>query len=277
MPFLVPWLSLAIAIPLVAAFVVRFRRDADESRRISLIAGSLTLACTLVAWASFSSFGSNEAHDRFDLGLHLADNPLWVIDGLSAPLLPLVALLWLLTLLATLRTKVRRFSFAGQLVSESLLLATLSCRHPWVIIGLLAAATIPPWSELRLRRQSTRIFTLHMALFVLLLIAGQWLLTVSPVDEPPSIVGIGLLIGAVLVRSGAIPVHGWMTNLFENAAFGTSLLFVTPMVGAYAAMRLVLPIAPEWTLHAIAVVSVVTAIYEAGMALEQSAARRFFC
>jgi len=116
-----------------------------------------------------------------------------------------------------------------------------------------------------------------MALFVLLLIAGQWLLTVTPVDEPPSKIGIGLLIAAVLVRSGAMPVHGWMTDLFEHASFGTSLLFVTPMVGAYAAMRLVLPIAPEWTLHAIAVVSVVTAIYAAGMALVQREARRFFC
>ena len=36
----------------------------------------------------------------------------------------------------------------------------------------------------------------------------------------------------------------WMTILSEHATFGTAILFVTPMAGAYAAVRLVLPIAP---------------------------------
>jgi NADH-quinone oxidoreductase subunit M len=68
-----------------------------------------------------------------------------------------------------------------------------------------------------------------------------------------------------------------MTDLFEHATFGTALLFVTPMVGAYAAVRLVLPIAPEWALRSIAMISLVTAVYAAAMALVQTEARRFFC
>jgi len=68
-----------------------------------------------------------------------------------------------------------------------------------------------------------------------------------------------------------------MTDLFEHATFGTALLFVTPMVGAYAVVRLVLPIAPEWALRSIALLSLVTAVYAAGMALVQREARRFFC
>ena len=58
-----------------------------------------------------------------------------------------------------------------------------------------------------------------------------------------SMLAIGMLIAGVLIRSGSVPVHCWMTDLFENATLGTALLFVTPMVGAYAAVRLVLPIA----------------------------------
>ena len=92
-----------------------------------------------------------------------------------------------------------------------------------------------------------------------------------------SIWAIGMLIAAVLVRSGSVPVHCWMTDLFENATFGTALLYVTPMAGAYAAVRLVLPIAPDWALRTIAIVSLVTAVYAAGMALVQREARRFFC
>jgi len=73
------------------------------------------------------------------------------------------------------------------------------------------------------------------------------------------------------------PLHCWMTDLFENASFGTALLFVTPMAGAYAAVRLVLPVAPDWALHGIALFSLFTAIYAAGMSLVQREARRFFC
>ena len=85
------------------------------------------------------------------------------------------------------------------------------------------------------------------------------------------------LLAAVLIRSGVLPFHCWMTDLFEHATFGTALLFVTPMAGAYAAVRLVLPIAPDWVLQSIGLVSLVTAVYAAGMALVQREARRFFC
>ena len=68
-----------------------------------------------------------------------------------------------------------------------------------------------------------------------------------------------------------------MTDLFEKATFGTAILFTTPLVGAYAVMRLVLPIAPSWALQSIAVLSLVTAVYAGGMALVQREARRMFC
>src|SRR5690242_18991298 len=68
-----------------------------------------------------------------------------------------------------------------------------------------------------------------------------------------------------------------MTDLFEHATFGTALLAVTPMIGAYGVMRMVLPIAPDWALRTIALVSLLTAVYAAGMALVQHEARRFFC
>jgi NADH-quinone oxidoreductase subunit M len=95
-------------------------------------------------------------------------------------------------------------------------------------------------------------------------------------DAAPPLWAIALLIGAVLVRSGIVPAHCWMTDLFEHATFGTALLFVTPMVGAYAAVRLLLPIAPDWALRSFALISLFTAVYAAGMALVQREARRFF-
>jgi NADH-quinone oxidoreductase subunit M len=86
-----------------------------------------------------------------------------------------------------------------------------------------------------------------------------------------------MLIAGVMIRSGVAPLHCWMTDLFENTTFGTALLYVTPMAGAYAAVRLVLPIAPDWALQSIALLSLATAIYAAGMALVQRESLRFFC
>lgn len=95
-----------------------------------------------------------------------------------------------------------------------------------------------------------RVFAIHMSLFVVMLTAGWQLVERTPAGTAPSNLALGLLIGAVLLRSGIVPLHCWMTDLFEHASFGTALLFVTPMVGVYAAVRLLLPIAPEWACEA---------------------------
>lgn len=272
-----PWLEAAILLPLLGAAWVATIRDSEAARRHSLLIGALALACSVGAWLDFGSLHTFEAHEPWRLINQLVGADVLVIDELSAPLLPLASLLYLLTCLATLRTKVRRFPFPGALISQAILLATLSCRQPWVLIALLAAGTIPPYLELQSRRKPTRVYVVHMALFVGLLVAGQALLTVAEPDTNAGLCGGALLTAAALIRSGIVPLHCWMTDLFEHASFGTSLLFVTPMVGAYAAVRLVLPVAPDWALHAIVLVSLLTAVYAAGMALVQREARRFFC
>jgi NADH-quinone oxidoreductase subunit M len=183
----------------------------------------------------------------------------------------------LLTAVATPRTKVRRFSFAWTLVSEAILLATFSCKEPWGVIALLAAGTVPPYFELRARHKPTRVFALHMALFVFLMVVGWTVVEIEGRHGSHSWLALLPLLAAVFIRSGLVPLHCWMTDLFEHATFGTALVFVAPMPGAYAAVRLVLPIAPDWVLSCLGVVALFTALYAAGMALVQREARRFFC
>ena len=48
------------------------------------------------------------------------------------------------------------------------------------------------------------------------------------------------LVAAILIRCGTIR-HCWVTDWFENASFGNALLFVAPLSGVYAAIRLMLP------------------------------------
>ncbi len=272
-----PWLECSILIPLVTAAGVRRISEQDAARRISTAVCLVTLLCTLGAWADFSTLHSSAASDPWDVLSLLFHRPMLVVDALSAPLLPLAGLLYLLTVATTSRTKVNRFSFTWTLISEAVLLATLSCRDPWILTFLLSAATIPPWMEFRMRSRPTRIYVLHMGLFVVLLVTGVWLTYADPSPAGPSVIGTGLIGMAALLRSGVVPLHCWITDLFENVSFGTALLFLTPMTGAYAVIRLVLPVAPDRMLQTIAVLSLTTAVYAAGMALVQTESRRFFC
>lgn len=269
----VPWLELAVVVPLAGALWLKRLRDPDTIRRHSLVFAAIALLASLGAALAQRLQPASAAGLPPVLAAPLAGGELG-LDDLSAPLLPLAALIFFLTQLATLRTKMQRFSFAATLVREAILLATLACRQPWGIVALLAAGTVPPWLELRSRGRPTRVLGLHMLLFVGLLVAGQAMASFGDAAWRP--LAAALLAGAVLVRSGVLPLHLWIADLFEHASFGTALLTVTPMVGAYAAVRLVLPLAPEGLLRVVSVLSLATALYAAGMALVQPEARRFF-
>jgi NADH-quinone oxidoreductase subunit M len=195
------------------------------------------------------------------------------VDALSAPLLPLVALLHLLTVLATARVKLNRMSLGGHLAGEAVRLGLLAAAPtaPWMLVLFLVLGTVPPLVEMRQRGRPTRVYELHMGLFVALLLAG-W----GAVEVGAGIAASVLLLLAVLVRSGTVPAHLWVADLFEHATFGSALLFVAPLPGVYTALRLVVPVAPDWVLQGIGVASLVTAVYAAGLAAVQTDARRFF-
>ncbi|MEZ6134449.1 MAG: proton-conducting transporter membrane subunit [Pirellulaceae bacterium] len=272
-----PWMEVAILVPLLGALVVRWIRNRETAHQATIWTCALAFALELGEWIDFSTLGKFEAHDHWDFFTTVFHSQTFVIDELSAPLLPLGALIYLVTILSTLRTKVGRMSLSWMLLSEAILLATFSCRASWVLVGLLILATIPPAIEMHKRGRCTRVYALHMAVFSALLLGGWTWFQLTQRPGEVALVAGALLTTAALLRSGVAPMHCWMTDLFEKATFGTAILFVTPLTGAYAAMRLVLPIAPDWALQSIAIVSLITAVYAAGMALAQQESRRFFC
>jgi NADH-quinone oxidoreductase subunit M len=265
-----PWLELAILMPLLGACWVGRLRRPQAIRWWSAFIFGLVLLCTVGACLDFNALQTDQASVGWERSLIGRD--LLMVDQLSAPLLPLAALLYLLTALSTLGDKVRRFSFGWTLVSEAIVLAALSTKEPWLLIGLLAAEAAVPFFELRARRKPARAFMLHMVVFAALMISGQLVWDMGAAVGPAAL----LLLGAVLIRSGVAPFHCWITELFEHATFGTALLFVTPLMGAYGAVRLVLPIAPADVLRVMGLFAITTAVYAAGMALVQQEARRFF-
>ncbi|MFO0807807.1 MAG: proton-conducting transporter membrane subunit [Gemmataceae bacterium] len=260
-----PWLVLAAGLPLIGAIVVGRLRRGEQAFLWAAVFHATTLACCVGAAVDFYLSRTAEAWDPTPL----AGRQLFVIDDLNAPLLPLVAGLHFLRTFTTARTQMRRSSFALALIAESIRVAVFSCRAPGPLIAFLVAGIVPPIVEQVSRNRSVRIYCAHMALFVVLMIGGWAAIGVS------TSLAAAMLLGAVLVRSGVVPVHCWLIDLFESATLGTAALFVCPLTGAYLAVRLVLPIAPEWVLQSLGVASLVTAVYASCMAVVQQDARRF--
>jgi NADH-quinone oxidoreductase subunit M len=267
-----PWLDIALALALVGAVLVSRVRDAQQAFRAGVAFTGAVFVATLLAWADFY-LGISDASRRVPgwqplvLGERFG-GVLFAMDDLNAPLLPTVALLHFLIGFATPRTKMRRFSFSWSLASEAIRLALFACNEPWVLVGLLALESVPPFIELRNRGKPTRVFILHMVVFVLFLTGGQLLSGTAA--------GPILLMLAILVRCGTAPLHCWITDWFEHASFGNALLFVAPLAGVYAAVRLLLPTAPEWVLQSVSIASLITAVYGAALGLVQREVRRFF-
>ena len=273
-----PWLELAILVPLFGAVFVACLRDSQRIRNASLLVTGITLALAAGLFVDFSLLHAIEAGDSWHLLTRLFGRKFLVIDELSAPLLPLTALIFFMTVAMTTSIKLRRFSFPLALLAESITLAMFACKEPWAIIALLSLATLPPYLDLRSRSHSTRVFAIHMIAFVGLMLLG-WAFVESEGGQhhPYTLHAIIPLVVAVFIRSGIVPFHCWLTDLFENASVGAAILFATPLTNAYAAIRLLLPISPPWVLQGIGTLSLVTAVYTAGMSLVQKDARRFFC
>jgi NADH-quinone oxidoreductase subunit M len=271
-----PWLELSIVVPALAALILYQIRDQRLSQSIAFWASTLTACLTVGEWIDFGTLGSFSAQDNGSLVRRLFGRDFFVIDELSAPLLPMTAILFSLTIAATMRSKVRRFSFWLVMASEATILAILSCSFATVLILLLLISTLPPWIEIRKRGNDSRVFTIYMTLHIGMLIVGIVMMRVWGHIPIVSNLAALLLVLSSLIRAGVFPAHSWIVDLFEKTTFGTALLFVAPMTGAYVVMRLVLPVVPVWALHVVAMLALVTAVYTAGMSLVQVDARRYF-
>ena len=272
----VPWLEFSIATTLIGALWVSQIREPYRAARMGLVFTGIAFVFAFLAWLDYYVGIDTDSISRASLEPYIFGREVFVLDELSAPLVPAVALLHFLTALATPRNKMRRFSNSWSLVSEAIRLAMFSCKASWLLVGLLAVCTVPPYFELKNRVRLTRVYVLHMGLFVGLMVVGWAGVAASAGRSAPPTWATVLLMAAILVRCGTVPAHCWVTDWFEHTSFGIAMLFVTPLAGVYAAVRLVLPIAPDWVLQSIGLASLVTAVYAAGMAVIQRDCRRLF-
>lgn len=270
------WNEIGLLVPLIGSLWASTVDTTTVARRRAAVAAVLACAAALVSWVEFARSGGPVPGEGFRGMAALGLGGLLAVDELNAPLIPLVSLVSLVTILVTLRSKIRRFSFARILLLEALLMITLSARNPWVLILFLGVTDLPVAAELRARGRPVRGLAVHLGAAFLLL-AGGWLAVRLSTVPGWTAAGYGMIAAGVGIRSGLVPAHCWVLDLFENASLGTALIATSPLVGTYAAARLLLPGAPPAVLLVLACAALGTALYGAAMSVVQANARRFFC
>jgi len=267
----VTWIGIGLAVALIGALWAGAVDRSVIARQRALVSSSLAFLCTLAAWieAIWRVSKAEEGGGAWPGVL--------TVDPVNGPLLPLVELLCLATIAATLRSKMRRFSFARILLLEALLLATLAAKTPWALIALLGLSSLPPAFEMRVRGRSLRVYLLHMGMSMACLVSGWWLVSRGESQSSESALwGFALVAAGVAIRAGLVPAHCWVIDLFGKASFGTALVVVAPIPGAYAAVRLLAAGAPDGVMHALTLGALGTAVLSAAMSLTQTDARRLF-
>ena len=240
-----PWLEWSFAVALVGSLWVHRQKEPGRAARWGIAFTGLAFALTFLAWLGFHAGAAPGALSPLSVQPVLFGGPVFLLDELSAPLVPAVALLHFLTALTTARTRMRYFSFSWSLADESIRLALFSCQASWLLVALLIACAVTPYVELVNRGRPTRVYVVHMLLFSGLLIVG-WAIVDAGGGRPwTRAVGSIPLTLAILVRCGTVPAHCWVTDWFEHSSLGNGLLFAAPLAGVYAAVRFVLPIAPD--------------------------------
>ena len=151
-------------------------------------------------------------------------------------------------------------------------MAALLAQSGALLVGILSVAVLLPWWDLKSRGQRTRGYAIYMGLFLALLLAGWFNLRAAPQSAWP----VALLLLALLLRGGIVPLHGWMPSLFQNAAFGSALVFVLPLTEVIGVFRLLIPHAHAPVMEAGGIACLVTALYGGGLAIVQQDSRRFF-
>ena len=299
-----PLLTLAVAIPLIAAVAVAFvpARAASVPQAVALGAAGLSLLCIAATWARFDPAA----------GLQLVEEAEWIptigvawrlaVDGMSLALAALTVVLFLAAVIYGVGPKpMTRAAAALLLLLEGSTLAFFLAQDFFLFyvafdVTLVAMYfLIALWGEANRRYAALKFFlyTLVGSLPVLLGILALFL-AADPhtfdmrtlADEQPlkgagvgaSLVFLAFFVGFA-IKTPIVPFHTWLPAAHVEAPTAGSVLLagVLLKMGTYGLVRVNLQMLPdafaEYALP-IALLGVVSAIYGALVALAQTDLKR---
>lgn len=198
------------------------------------------------------------------------------LDRLNATLLPIISLVYFLILYSSSNVHHKRIYPQNILISQFLTyVIILSPASPQLLFFLLLQP-VQPFLEIKKRKTGSRVFGLYMAVstvFILLACLSMYFLAGH--RGQTYFVATFLSIG-LLIRSGIFPLHSWLHDMIGKSSFSTAILFLLPLCPVYAFIKMVLPITPLWLMQSIAILSLLTSLYAAGVNFVQKDLRHFF-
>ncbi|MBL1265405.1 complex I subunit 4 family protein [Methylomicrobium sp. RS1] len=305
-----PVLSILIWLPLLGAIIVGCIRNLKAAKWGALAIAGLELVTALLAVIWFQSENSNELQwvehhawiDRLNIEYFLG------VDGVSILLLPLSALLTLLTLLATWNSVQRlpHFHLSLLLALEGITMGVFTAMD-MMLFFLFWELTLPPiffliglWGIGPGRRAAAMKYTLVMLfggvalLFAIILLAFNHVdaihgtipddlafslpvLLTTPLSAHLETAVFFLLMVGFAVKAPLPPFHTWLPTVAMEGSTQMTSLLTGLKLGVYGIIRFGMPLAPtstveyNWTLG---IIGAVTLIYGALVALQQSNFRR---
>ncbi|MFM8435456.1 MAG: proton-conducting transporter membrane subunit, partial [Planctomycetia bacterium] len=275
--FVLGLVAAVVALPLFAAAVVAaggFRRSPRTPAVGGL--GAALAAAALLSWLSYAATGS-----AFEFGPRFGGGSLVHVDGITATLLPTVALIELAIVLVAPKRFLDQAATVRLLLGAAATFALFSTAHPLALVALWIGTALPTWISTRGTpggRPAARVFATVMLLAIGCMAGGTFLMLADPPWESDcGLVGNtgGWLVAiAVLLRKGIVPFHSWYPALFSGAPLSTALAATMPQVAAYTAVRLLMGHADHGAgvgaeLAVLAQLALVTAAYGAALAVVQ--------
>jgi len=269
--------AVTVAAPLLTAAAIALGVGRGRLRRVAVVAAVVALASSLAV----SLMWSQTDGATLAFGDRLGGGSILFVDGITAVLLPYVALVELSILLVAPRRALDAAAVARLLAGAAATFALFLTSHPLVMVVLWIATACVTWVSVRSTpggRPAARTFAIAMAVAVVCMAVGTLLLVVDPPWATAAgwmgTAGGWLVAVAVMIRKGIFPFHSWYPALFSGAGMATALSATMPQVAAYSAVRLLIghvdhPEGVAAELIVLAQLALVTAAYGAALAIVQ--------
>jgi len=259
-----PWLSLLIAIPIMAAALCLFVK-AEGARWTALIATLIDFAISIYLWVQYNPDG---AQWQFVEKLPLGGGVSWAlgIDGIALLLIVLTAFLMPICIGASWRAIEKRVPeyMAAFLLMEALIMGSFAAQDLFLFYIFFEGGLIPMyliigvWGGAERIKASYKFFLYTLFGSVLMLIAMIYMVGAAGTTSIPTLMAYDFPVEAqrwlwlaffasFAVKMPMWPVHTWLPDAHVQAPTAGSVILagVLLKLGGYGFIRFSLPMFPE--------------------------------
>ena len=269
--------AITVAAPLIGAAAMAIGLHRGSPRRFAVAVAGVSLLGSL----AITMLWSKTEGSPLVFGDRVGGGRFVCIDGITAVLLPYVALVEMAILLVAPRRALEQSSVSRILFGAAATFALFLTSHPLMLVVLWCATAVPTWQSVRSTPgggEAARVFAIAMSVAMVCMAVGTALLVVDPpwADAPgwAGTAGGWMVAIAVMIRKGIFPFHSWYPALFSGATMATALAATMPQVASYTAVRLLIghvdhPEGVATELVVLSQMAMVTATYGAALSIVQ--------